>query len=48
MLVSFYFSYLTANNNQNFLYTARPFLKRAALVISYVSTSGLDHVFLCL
>ncbi|NXD82159.1 TMTC1 protein, partial [Halcyon senegalensis] len=28
-------SYLTANN-QNFLYTARPFLKRAALVISYV------------
>ncbi|XP_056366586.1 protein O-mannosyl-transferase TMTC1 isoform X2 [Oenanthe melanoleuca] len=29
-------SYLTANNNQNFLYTARPFLKRAALVISYV------------
>uniref|UniRef100_A0A8C0UUG4 dolichyl-phosphate-mannose--protein mannosyltransferase n=1 Tax=Cyanistes caeruleus TaxID=156563 RepID=A0A8C0UUG4_CYACU len=28
--------YLTANNNQNFLYTARPFLKRAALVISYV------------
>ncbi|XP_074758198.1 protein O-mannosyl-transferase TMTC1 isoform X5 [Athene noctua] len=31
-----YNSYLTANNNQNFLYTARPFLKRAALVISYV------------
>nr|XP_013802585.1 PREDICTED: transmembrane and TPR repeat-containing protein 1 [Apteryx mantelli mantelli] len=30
------FYYLTANNNQNFLYTARPFLKRAALVISYV------------
>uniref|UniRef100_A0A803VZ68 dolichyl-phosphate-mannose--protein mannosyltransferase n=1 Tax=Ficedula albicollis TaxID=59894 RepID=A0A803VZ68_FICAL len=30
------YSYLTANNNQNFLYTARPFLKRAALVISYV------------
>ncbi|NWJ07276.1 TMTC1 protein, partial [Crypturellus undulatus] len=29
-------SYLTANNNQNFLYTARPFLKRASLVISYV------------
>uniref|UniRef100_A0A8C3PMG4 dolichyl-phosphate-mannose--protein mannosyltransferase n=1 Tax=Calidris pygmaea TaxID=425635 RepID=A0A8C3PMG4_9CHAR len=29
-------SYLTANNNQNFLYRARPFLKRAALVISYV------------
>ncbi|RLW01790.1 hypothetical protein DV515_00007808 [Chloebia gouldiae] len=29
-------SYLTANNNQNVLYTARPFLKRAALVISYV------------
>ncbi|TRZ12388.1 hypothetical protein HGM15179_014715 [Zosterops borbonicus] len=29
-------SYLTANNNQNFLYTARPFLKRATLVISYV------------
>ncbi|XP_066039986.1 protein O-mannosyl-transferase TMTC1 isoform X2 [Chamaea fasciata] len=29
-------SYLTANNHQNFLYTARPFLKRAALVISYV------------
>ncbi|XP_059582472.1 protein O-mannosyl-transferase TMTC1 isoform X4 [Alligator mississippiensis] len=29
-------SYLTANHNQNFLYTARPFLKRAALVISYV------------
>ncbi|XP_038225579.1 protein O-mannosyl-transferase TMTC1 isoform X2 [Dermochelys coriacea] len=29
-------SYLTASNNQNFLYTARPFLKRAALVISYV------------
>ncbi|NXY28046.1 TMTC1 protein, partial [Pomatorhinus ruficollis] len=29
-------SYLTANNYQNFLYTARPFLKRAALVISYV------------
>ncbi|XP_062348462.1 protein O-mannosyl-transferase TMTC1 [Cinclus cinclus] len=29
-------SYLSANNNQNFLYTARPFLKRAALVISYV------------
>ncbi|NXM76179.1 TMTC1 protein, partial [Serilophus lunatus] len=29
-------SYLTANNNPNFLYTARPFLKRAALVISYV------------
>ncbi|KAM6420383.1 LOW QUALITY PROTEIN: protein O-mannosyl-transferase TMTC1 [Pluvialis apricaria] len=29
-------SYLTANNNQNFLYTARPFLKRAALLISYV------------
>ncbi|XP_053924990.1 protein O-mannosyl-transferase TMTC1 isoform X2 [Cuculus canorus] len=29
-------SYLTANNNQNFLYTARPFLKRAALVIGYV------------
>ncbi|XP_062446399.1 protein O-mannosyl-transferase TMTC1 [Rhea pennata] len=29
-------SYLTANNNQNFLYTARPFLKRAALVVSYV------------
>ncbi|NXJ59575.1 TMTC1 protein, partial [Rostratula benghalensis] len=29
-------SYLTANNNQNFLYTARPFLKRAALVTSYV------------
>ncbi|NXC13545.1 TMTC1 protein, partial [Corythaeola cristata] len=29
-------SYLTANNNQNFLYTSRPFLKRAALVISYV------------
>ncbi|NXL47353.1 TMTC1 protein, partial [Podilymbus podiceps] len=29
-------SYLTANNSQNFLYTARPFLKRAALVISYV------------
>ncbi|XP_068802688.1 protein O-mannosyl-transferase TMTC1 isoform X2 [Struthio camelus] len=29
-------SYLTANNNQNFLYIARPFLKRAALVISYV------------
>ncbi|NXG11268.1 TMTC1 protein, partial [Sakesphorus luctuosus] len=29
-------SYLTANNKQNFLYTARPFLKRAALVISYV------------
>ncbi|XP_077034400.1 protein O-mannosyl-transferase TMTC1 isoform X2 [Agelaius phoeniceus] len=29
-------SYLTANNNQNFMYTARPFLKRAALVISYV------------
>ncbi|KFV83862.1 Transmembrane and TPR repeat-containing protein 1, partial [Struthio camelus australis] len=28
--------YLTANNNQNFLYIARPFLKRAALVISYV------------
>ncbi|XP_038225587.1 protein O-mannosyl-transferase TMTC1 isoform X4 [Dermochelys coriacea] len=28
--------YLTASNNQNFLYTARPFLKRAALVISYV------------
>uniref|UniRef100_A0A663N5A9 dolichyl-phosphate-mannose--protein mannosyltransferase n=1 Tax=Athene cunicularia TaxID=194338 RepID=A0A663N5A9_ATHCN len=31
-----YCCYLTANNNQNFLYTARPFLKRAALVISYV------------
>uniref|UniRef100_A0A8C4YM99 Transmembrane O-mannosyltransferase targeting cadherins 1 n=1 Tax=Gopherus evgoodei TaxID=1825980 RepID=A0A8C4YM99_9SAUR len=30
------FNYLTASNNQNFLYTARPFLKRAALVISYV------------
>ncbi|XP_010012618.1 PREDICTED: transmembrane and TPR repeat-containing protein 1-like, partial [Nestor notabilis] len=29
-------SYLTANNNQNFLCTARPFLKRAFLVISYV------------
>uniref|UniRef100_A0A8C3MPV7 dolichyl-phosphate-mannose--protein mannosyltransferase n=2 Tax=Geospiza parvula TaxID=87175 RepID=A0A8C3MPV7_GEOPR len=29
-------SYLAANNNQNFLITARPFLKRAALVISYV------------
>ncbi|XP_075796820.1 protein O-mannosyl-transferase TMTC1 isoform X2 [Pelodiscus sinensis] len=29
-------SYLTASNNKNFLYTARPFLKRAALVISYV------------
>ncbi|XP_052523996.1 protein O-mannosyl-transferase TMTC1 isoform X2 [Tympanuchus pallidicinctus] len=29
-------SYLTANINENFLYTARPFLKRAALVISYV------------
>nr|XP_042705820.1 protein O-mannosyl-transferase TMTC1 isoform X2 [Chrysemys picta bellii] len=29
-------SYLTASNNQNFLYIARPFLKRAALVISYV------------
>ncbi|XP_043396582.1 protein O-mannosyl-transferase TMTC1 isoform X6 [Chelonia mydas] len=29
-------SYLTASNNQNFLYTAKPFLKRAALVISYV------------
>ncbi|KAM4672190.1 protein O-mannosyl-transferase TMTC1 [Amazona ochrocephala] len=29
-------SYLTANNNQNFLYTAQPFLKRAVLVISYV------------
>uniref|UniRef100_A0A8C3TKQ7 dolichyl-phosphate-mannose--protein mannosyltransferase n=1 Tax=Catharus ustulatus TaxID=91951 RepID=A0A8C3TKQ7_CATUS len=29
-------SYLTAKNSQNFLYTARPFLKRAALVISYV------------
>ncbi|XP_067997859.1 protein O-mannosyl-transferase TMTC1 [Melanerpes formicivorus] len=29
-------SYLNANNNQNFLYIARPFLKRAALVISYV------------
>ncbi|KAM6292602.1 protein O-mannosyl-transferase TMTC1 [Porphyrio hochstetteri] len=29
-------SYLATNNNQNFLYTARPFLKRAALVISYV------------
>ncbi|NXS31548.1 TMTC1 protein, partial [Pomatostomus ruficeps] len=29
-------SYLTANTNQNFLYTAKPFLKRAALVISYV------------
>uniref|UniRef100_A0A7M4FHX8 dolichyl-phosphate-mannose--protein mannosyltransferase n=1 Tax=Crocodylus porosus TaxID=8502 RepID=A0A7M4FHX8_CROPO len=29
-------SYLTANHNQNFLYTARPFLKRAGLVISYV------------
>ncbi|NXL94025.1 TMTC1 protein, partial [Alectura lathami] len=29
-------SYLTANNNENFLYTARPFLKRAALVVSYV------------
>ncbi|XP_075796821.1 protein O-mannosyl-transferase TMTC1 isoform X3 [Pelodiscus sinensis] len=28
--------YLTASNNKNFLYTARPFLKRAALVISYV------------
>nr|XP_005308788.2 protein O-mannosyl-transferase TMTC1 isoform X5 [Chrysemys picta bellii] len=28
--------YLTASNNQNFLYIARPFLKRAALVISYV------------
>ncbi|XP_075796822.1 protein O-mannosyl-transferase TMTC1 isoform X4 [Pelodiscus sinensis] len=28
-------SYLTASNNKNFLYTARPFLKRAALVISY-------------
>ncbi|XP_037734227.1 protein O-mannosyl-transferase TMTC1 isoform X5 [Chelonia mydas] len=28
--------YLTASNNQNFLYTAKPFLKRAALVISYV------------
>ncbi|XP_075796829.1 protein O-mannosyl-transferase TMTC1 isoform X6 [Pelodiscus sinensis] len=27
--------YLTASNNKNFLYTARPFLKRAALVISY-------------
>nr|XP_008162429.2 protein O-mannosyl-transferase TMTC1 isoform X7 [Chrysemys picta bellii] len=31
-----YNSYLTASNNQNFLYIARPFLKRAALVISYV------------
>ncbi|XP_042705838.2 protein O-mannosyl-transferase TMTC1 isoform X7 [Chrysemys picta bellii] len=30
------FNYLTASNNQNFLYIARPFLKRAALVISYV------------
>ncbi|NXT79942.1 TMTC1 protein, partial [Zapornia atra] len=29
-------SYLATNNHQNFLYTARPFLKRAALVISYV------------
>ncbi|XP_067392375.1 protein O-mannosyl-transferase TMTC1 isoform X4 [Emydura macquarii macquarii] len=29
-------SYLTASNNQNFLCSARPFLKRAALVISYV------------
>ncbi|NWT80541.1 TMTC1 protein, partial [Lanius ludovicianus] len=29
-------SYLTASNSQSFLYTARPFLKRAALVISYV------------
>ncbi|XP_067392374.1 protein O-mannosyl-transferase TMTC1 isoform X3 [Emydura macquarii macquarii] len=28
--------YLTASNNQNFLCSARPFLKRAALVISYV------------
>ncbi|XP_066175868.1 protein O-mannosyl-transferase TMTC1 isoform X1 [Sylvia atricapilla] len=28
-------SYLTANNHWNFLYTGRPFLKRAALVISY-------------
>ncbi|XP_020831495.1 protein O-mannosyl-transferase TMTC1 isoform X2 [Phascolarctos cinereus] len=28
--------YLTANSNQNFLCVTRPFLKRAALVISYV------------
>ncbi|NXB81164.1 TMTC1 protein, partial [Donacobius atricapilla] len=34
--VSLCFSYLTPNNNQNFLYIARPFLKRAVLVISYV------------
>ncbi|XP_064011708.1 protein O-mannosyl-transferase TMTC1 isoform X1 [Pogoniulus pusillus] len=30
-------SCLSTNNNQNFLYIARPFLKRAALVISYVT-----------
>ncbi|XP_054243114.1 protein O-mannosyl-transferase TMTC1 isoform X1 [Indicator indicator] len=29
-------SYLSEKNNQDFLYIARPFLKRAALVISYV------------
>ncbi|XP_069484632.1 protein O-mannosyl-transferase TMTC1 [Ambystoma mexicanum] len=29
--------YLTASTNQNFLCTARPFLKRAALIISYVA-----------
>lgn len=31
------FRYLTASNNRNFLLTMRPFLKRAILVISYVS-----------
>ncbi|XP_070610959.1 protein O-mannosyl-transferase TMTC1 isoform X2 [Erythrolamprus reginae] len=29
-------SYLTASNKQNFLYSTRPFLKRAALVLTYV------------
>lgn len=32
------FRYLTASRNRNFLLTMRPFLKRAILVISYVST----------
>ena len=30
--------YLTTGSNRNFLLTMRPFLKRAILVISYVST----------
>ncbi|XP_048357179.1 protein O-mannosyl-transferase TMTC1 isoform X1 [Sphaerodactylus townsendi] len=30
------FRYLTASNKQKFLYTTRPFLKRATLVLSYV------------